>query len=130
VLVWDGKTLAEFLPALRSVPVTALTGSEANLWIGALTSGAWHLHAGELDHVMADSPDPHVLGIVVSGASAYVGTPVGVVEFRDGKKSRTLAEGILRAHLTPMTNLWHGRRRHSQHSHARYDAARRSAGAV
>jgi ligand-binding sensor domain-containing protein len=93
VLVWDGKKLTEFLPALKSVHVTALTGSDADLWIGTLAGGAWHLHAGELDHVMADLPDPHVLSIAVSGASAYVGTPVGVVEFRDGKKIRALAEG-------------------------------------
>jgi ligand-binding sensor domain-containing protein len=51
------------------------------------------LHAGQLDHVLTDLPDAHVLSIAVAGTAAFVGTPVGVVEFRDGKKARTLAEG-------------------------------------
>ena len=93
VLAWNGKTLVEFLPALRSAHVTALNGSEADLWIGTLADGVWHSHAGQLDHLLADLPDSHVLSIAVNGASAYVGTPVGVTEFRAGKKSRTLAEG-------------------------------------
>ncbi len=93
VLRWDGKTLTEFLPALGSVHITVLAGSDADLWMGTLAGGAWHLHAGQLDHVLADLPDPHVLSIAIAGASAFVGTSVGVVEFRDGKKARTLAEG-------------------------------------
>lgn len=93
VLAWNGKTLTEFLPALRSAHVTALNGSEADLWIGTLADGVWHSHGGQLDHLLADLPDSLVLSIAVRGALAYVGTPVGVTEFRDGKKSRTLAEG-------------------------------------
>lgn len=93
VLRWDGKMLTEFLPALRNVHVTVLAGSDADLWMGTLNSGAWHLHAGQLDHVLAELPDAHVLSITVAGTAAFVGTPVGVVEFRDGKKARTLAEG-------------------------------------
>ncbi len=93
VLVWNGKTLEEFLSALARAHVTVLAGSDADLWIGTLETGAWRLHAGQLDHVLADLPDPHVLSIAVTGATAYVGTPVGVVEFHDGRKSRTLAEG-------------------------------------
>jgi ligand-binding sensor domain-containing protein len=93
VLAWNGKTLTELLPALRNAHVTALNGSEADLWIGTLADGVWHSHAGQLDHLLTDLPDSQVLSIAVNGASAYVGTPVGVTEFRDGKKSRTLAEG-------------------------------------
>lgn len=93
VLIWDGKTLTEFLPALKNSHITGLTGSDADLWIGTLAGGAWRLHAGQLDHVLTDLPDAHVLSIAVAGTAAFVGTPVGVVEFRDGKKARTLAEG-------------------------------------
>jgi len=93
VLIWDGKTLTEFLPALKNSHITCLTGSDADLWIGTLAGGAWRLHAGQLDHVLIDLPDVHVLSIAVAGSAAFVGTPVGVVEFRDGKKARTLAEG-------------------------------------
>jgi ligand-binding sensor domain-containing protein len=101
VMLWNGKTLAEFLPSLGHLHITALTGSDADLWIGTLDAGAWHMHAGQLDHILADLPDPHVLSIAVNtgssrpsdGAAAYVGTPVGVVEFRDGRKARVLAEG-------------------------------------
>ncbi len=94
VLAWDGKTLTDFLPALKNAYITALTGSDADLWIGTLADGAWRLHAGQLDHVRADLPDPHVLSIAIAGAASYIGTPIGAVEFRDGKKARTLAEGF------------------------------------
>lgn len=93
VFTWDGKTLSESLPALKNVHITVLSGSESDLWIGTLADGVWHSHAGQLDHLLADLADSHVLSISVHGASAYVGTAVGVTEFRDGKKFRTLAEG-------------------------------------
>jgi ligand-binding sensor domain-containing protein len=93
VLAWDGKTLEDFQPALKSANVTALAGSDADLWIGTVGDGVWRLHAGRLDHLSADLPDSTVLSIAVQGESAYVGTPVGVVEFREGRKARSLAEG-------------------------------------
>src|SRR5665213_2043969 len=93
VLVWDGKTLRDFLPALKSDHITALAYAGSDLWIGTLANGAWRLHAGQLDHVLADLPDPHVLSIALAEGAAYIGTPVGVLEFRDGKKTRALAEG-------------------------------------
>ncbi len=93
VFVWDGKTLDSFLPALQPAHITALAGSDADLWIGTLADGVWRLHAGELDHLASNLPDPHVLSIAVTYSTAYVGTPIGAVEFRDGKKSRSMAEG-------------------------------------
>ena len=93
VLAWDGKNLEYFLPEMRAAHITALAGSDADLWVGTLADGVWRLHAGQLDRLGSDLPDPHVLSIAVSGASAYVGTPLGVVEFREGRKARTLAEG-------------------------------------
>ncbi len=94
VLIWDGKTLTDFVPTLKNAHVTVLAGSDADLWIGTLADGAWRLHAGQLDHTLTDLPDPHVLSIATTlGADSYIGTPVGVVGFRDGKKTRTLAEG-------------------------------------
>jgi ligand-binding sensor domain-containing protein len=93
VLAWDGKNLEYFLPEMRSAHITALAGSDADLWVGTLAVGVWRLHAGQLDRLGSDLPDTHVLSIAVSGTSAYVGTPLGVVEFRDGRKARNLAEG-------------------------------------
>jgi hypothetical protein len=39
-------------------------------------------------------PDPQVLSLSVAGDVAYVGTPMGVVEFRGGRRLRTLADGL------------------------------------
>ena len=89
---------ARFLPPRFAAGAhTALAGSDADLWIGTLADGVWRLHAGELDHLASNLPDPHVLSIAVTYSTAYVGTPIGAVEFRDGKKSRSMAEGIARA---------------------------------
>jgi ligand-binding sensor domain-containing protein len=93
VVAWDGRSLEEFLPQLKSTHITAMAGSDADLWIGTLAGGVWRLHAGQLDSLSSDLPDPHVLSISVSGDSAYVGTAVGVVEFREGRKTRDLAQG-------------------------------------
>ncbi len=93
VLAWDGKVLNELLPDLKNAHVTALAGSDADLWIGTLADGVWRLHAGQLDKLSSSLPDPHVLSLAVLGLSAYAGTPVGVVEFHDGRKTRNLAEG-------------------------------------
>ena len=39
-------------------------------------------------------PDPQVLSLATAEGVAYAGTPLGVVEFRDGRRQRTLADGF------------------------------------
>ena len=95
VLVFDGKAITPLSVLLASAHVTALSGTEGDLWIGTLASGVWHSHAGQLDHFDApgDLPDPQVLSLAWRYDTAWVGTPLGVVEFRSGKRIRVLADG-------------------------------------
>ena len=105
VLAWNGKTLTELLPALRNARVTALNGSEADLWIGTLADGVWHSHAGQLDHLLTDLPDSQVLSIAVNGASAYVGTPSGLRNSATAKNPGPWPKGTSHAHWMRMTSL-------------------------
>jgi ligand-binding sensor domain-containing protein len=97
VLVWDGRSLARYHPALDGLQVTALAGSEADLWVGTIDRGVFRWHAGRLDHFAEQEglPDPRVLSLAVSGDAAYAGTALGVAEFRDGRFTRVLAGGFL-----------------------------------
>ncbi len=94
-LVFDGHTIAPVSAGLAAEHVTALAGTDADLWIGTLAHGAWHSHAGQLDHFDApdDLPDSQVLSLAWRDDTAWVGTPLGVVEFRSGKRTRVLGEG-------------------------------------
>ena len=96
VLLYDGKGIASLSASLAGEHVTALAGTESNLWIGTLTGGVWHSHAGQLERFKAPDalPDPQVLSLAVSGDVAWVGTPLGVVEFRSGKRTRQFADGF------------------------------------
>jgi ligand-binding sensor domain-containing protein len=96
VLVWDGQSLARYHSALNDLQVTALAGSEVDLWVGTIDRGIFRWHAGQLDHFDESEglPDPRVLSIAANGSTAYVGTALGVAEFRDGRFSRVLAGGF------------------------------------
>ena len=96
VLVYDGKRLTEFHPQLAKSHVTAIAGDDSSIWVGTLNAGVIHWHAGQADpFAEADGlPDPQVLSLAVDGDRAFVGTPLGVAEFRDGKFARTLAPGF------------------------------------
>lgn len=96
VLVWDGRTIAPLHALLAKQYVTALAGREGDVWIGTLAAGVWHWHAGELDHFTAPGalPDPQVLSLTAADDTVWVGTPLGVGEFRDGRHSRTLLDGF------------------------------------
>lgn len=94
LLVFDGRSLAEFHPRLKAAHITALAGSDGNLWIGTLQDGVFHHRAGQLDQLAAALPDPQVLSITVDEDAAYVGTPLGGVEFRGGQRRRALADGF------------------------------------
>jgi ligand-binding sensor domain-containing protein len=97
VLVFDGRRLADFHPRLKATFITAISGDDGDLWIGTLQDGVFHYRAGQLDTLLAALPDPQVLSIAVdrtANDAAYVGTPLGVVEFRGGQRLRTLADGF------------------------------------
>ena len=94
-LVFDGRTIAPFNASLAAGHITALAGTEGDLWIGTLADGVWHSHAGQLDRFNAPDalPDRQVLSLASQGDAAWIGTPLGVVEFRSGKRTRVLAGG-------------------------------------
>jgi ligand-binding sensor domain-containing protein len=100
LLLFDGKTLTIFHPALANLNITALAGDEGDFWVGTRSRGVLHWHAGEIDSFEGAPalPDPQVEAIVLSGGKAYVGTPMGVEEFeKQGGRvspSRTLAPGF------------------------------------
>jgi ligand-binding sensor domain-containing protein len=101
VLVYDGRTLGPFHAALSAIHVTALAGNEGDLWVGTMDRGVMHWRGGEAETFTEPQglPDPQVLSIAVNDTHAYVGTPLGVAEFVDGRPRRRLAEGVLAATL-------------------------------
>ena len=101
VLVYDGKHLAPLHPSLNGLYVTALTGTESDLWIGTLNQGVFHWHAGTVDSFGEEQglPDGQVQCLTTSGGKTYVGTVLGVAVFDSGRFSRVLAPGILATSL-------------------------------
>lgn len=97
VLVYDGKKIQELHPTLSRMYVTALAGSEVDLWVGTLEQGVKHWHAGttETFEEQQNLPDRQVQAIALAGEKTYVGTPLGVAEFDRGQFSRLLGEGAL-----------------------------------
>lgn len=96
VLSYDGKRLRRFHPALAGFHVTALAGTESDLWVGTLDRGVLHWRGGKAEQWSEEEglPDQQVLSLAVAEDAAYVGTPLGVAEFRDGRFVRPLAEGF------------------------------------
>ena len=101
VVVWDGKSLAPFDPSLAGWNVTALAGDVGSLWIGTADRGVYHWHGGALDHFAEAEglPDPQVTSLLADAGEAFVGTPMGIAEFRDGRFVRKLAEGFFTSAL-------------------------------
>jgi ligand-binding sensor domain-containing protein len=95
LLIYDGKTLLRFHPTTDNVYVTALAGNEAELWVGTLNDGVLHWRGGETERIGEEQglPDRRVEQIALGDGSAYIGTPMGVAEVRDGKIARVLAKG-------------------------------------
>ncbi len=95
VLVYDGKRLGPLHPTLSGIHVTELAGDQTDLWIGTIDRGALHWHGGETDTFgeAEGLPDPQVLSLLVVGERTFVGTPLGVAEFRQGRLNRVLARG-------------------------------------
>ena len=94
LLVFDGRRLTPFDARLKAEHITALAGDEGNLWVGTLKSGVFHYRAGQREELLAALPDAQVLSLAVGNEWAYAGTPLGVVEFHDGRRQRTLADGF------------------------------------
>src|ERR1035438_1510786 len=111
VLVYDGKQITVLHPTLDAVYVTALVGSESDLWVATLNRGVLHFHAGETDSFAEAQglPDPQVLSLASSGEATYAGTATGVAVFSGGRFSRVLAPGVLTtALLATPTQLYVG----------------------
>jgi ligand-binding sensor domain-containing protein len=107
VLVYDGKQITVLHSALDSLYVTALFGSDSDLWIGTLDRGVLHFHGGEVESFAEAEglPDRQVQSIAVSGGTIFAGTPTGVAVFESGWFSRVLTPGIMATALfaTPST---------------------------
>jgi ligand-binding sensor domain-containing protein len=105
VLAYDGQHLQAFHPSLAHLHVTALAGDAADLWVGTLDQGVVHWHAGQVERWSNATPqanglpDAQVLAIQVAGDLAFVGTPMGVAEFRAGRFDRVLAPGVFASTL-------------------------------
>jgi len=95
LLVFDGKRLSRFHDSLRDLHVTALAGTESEIWVGTLDHGVLRWHAGQVDGVSEENglPDKQVLSLATSGSKTYVGTANGIAEIESGKVSRTFAPG-------------------------------------
>ena len=95
LLIYDGKTLKRFHTTTNNVYVTSLAGSEAELWVGTLNEGVLWWHGGQTDRIGEEQglPDRRVEQIALTGGRAYIGTPMGVAEVREGKVARVLAKG-------------------------------------
>jgi ligand-binding sensor domain-containing protein len=102
VLGYDGKRLAPLDPSFAGLHVTALAGGVTSMWVGTINHGVYHRHAGELEHFgeAEGLPDPQVTSILADAGGAYVGTPMGIAEFRDGRYVRSLAAGFFASALS------------------------------
>lgn len=97
VLKYDGKRLTLFHPALDRLHVTAMAGTDSDLWVGTIDRGVVHFHGGEAEWFgdAQGMPDRQVMTIAVSGDTTFVGTATGIADFRAGRISRVLAPGVL-----------------------------------
>jgi len=95
VLQFDGKHLRQLNPAWANVHVTALSGNDAEVWIGTLDRGALRWHAGQTESISDENglPDKQVLSLLSAGDKTFIGTANGVAEVRDGKITKTFAPG-------------------------------------
>ena len=97
VLLYDGKQITPLHSTLSNLYVTALAGTESDLWVGTLDQGVLHWHAGTTETFGEEQglPDRQVQAIGSAGEKTYVGTVLGVAVFERGRFSRVLAPGVL-----------------------------------
>jgi ligand-binding sensor domain-containing protein len=111
VLVYDGKKISVLHPTLDNLYVTALAGNESDLWVGTLSRGVLHFHAGATETFSEAQglPDPQVQSLAISGDATFAGTATGVAVFDNGRFSRVLASGVMAtALLATPTQLYVG----------------------
>jgi len=109
VLVYDGREMKPFHSSLSDVPVTALAGDDASLWVGTIDRGLLHWNAGTLESIDDELPDHQVLSLAQDSGTVYAGTAMGVAEIRDGKFSQVLAPGYFAQSLFAADGrLWVG----------------------
>jgi ligand-binding sensor domain-containing protein len=99
-----GAMLESFHPQLAGLSVTALAADETGFWVGTQNTGVRHWHGGEIDTfthgagdsgaVAGDLPDDQVDAIAEYGGNVFVGTPLGVEEFDNGRPARVLARNL------------------------------------
>jgi len=101
VLVFDGRSLEPFHPTLKALDVTTLAGDETDFWVGTLDAGLYHFHSGQTDHFTDHDqlPDQQILSIAIASDMTYVGTPVGIASFVNGKFSRVIAPQLFASSL-------------------------------
>jgi ligand-binding sensor domain-containing protein len=92
------QELETFHPQLSSLAVTALAADDTGFWVGTRNQGVRRWNAGEIDSFGTDSsralPDDQVDAIAVDGDKVFVGTPLGVEEFVNGRPARVLAKNV------------------------------------
>src|ERR1039458_8697814 len=104
LLVYDGKQITVFHPTLKDIYVTALVGTESDLWVGTLDRGVLHFHAGQTDSFAEPQglPDRQITSLAISEVTTddttYGGTPLGVAGFSPGRVSGVLATALLVTH--------------------------------
>jgi hypothetical protein len=114
LLIYRGQTgsdaLESFHPRLANLAITALAADATGFWAGTQEHGVLHWHAGQIDGfeaapeaISGDAqpavssavlPDEHVDAIAVHGNRVFVGTPLGVEEFDEGRPARRLAANL------------------------------------
>jgi len=103
LLALDGKGLQRFHSTIDGMYVTALAGTESDLWIGTADRGVIHWKGGLAESIAEAGglPDVRVESIAVDGSVVYVATPTGVAQIRDGKVARILARGVYAHAMLP-----------------------------
>jgi ligand-binding sensor domain-containing protein len=103
LLVYDGEMLKSFHPSTSSLYVTALAGTEAELWIGTLDRGVLDWRGGQVEAIGEPQglPDARVDSLNVEDDAVYAGGPAGVAEIRAGKVVNVLARGSYAHVLQP-----------------------------
>lgn len=107
LLVYDGKTLRRFHATTNDVFVTALAGTEADLWIGTIRGGVLHWYGGQLERIaeVQGLPDARVESIALDGDRVFVGTPVGVAELLQGRWRACSRRAGMRTRFWPVGTL-------------------------
>ena len=103
LLVFDGKTLQRFHSTTDNLYITALGGTDSDLWIGTLDRGLIHWRGGQAEAISETDglPDVRIESIAVEGDAVYAATPTGVAELRAGRITRVLARGSYAHTLLP-----------------------------